>query len=81
MRRKTTIGLVALIAVSGEAPCGGVVGKIKKLHPVVNFRSTFVKKTNRRAIRKKIQESFLKCVVSFAKRSVTKPMIAIKIPT
>jgi len=67
--------------VNGEAPCGGVVEKIKKLRLAVNFRSIFAKKTNRKVTRRRIPGNSLKCAVSSAKRLVTKLTIVTKTQT
>ena len=67
MRKRITTGPAALTEVSGEARCGGVAERTKKLHPGVNFRNTFAKMMNRKVIRRNPKVS-TKRVVSFVKR-------------
>ena len=79
-RKRTTIGLAALIAVNGATQCGGAVVRTRRLLPAANSKSISRKTTSKRATKKK-QRVSKKRDVLFARRRDTRQVSVTRIQT
>jgi hypothetical protein len=55
MKKRTTTGLAARIAVSGATQCGGAVARTRRPLPVANSRNTSPRMTSKKVKKRKLK--------------------------